>query len=171
MKARRRSVYLNKNERALRPNWEKSDTLMKFLGEPGVRWRADPVFHSVIVDDPKVARRLKKEFGCVDISTTVRAFLSRRQGVRIVGCDAFSGMLVYSAPNDVLYHVDTRTWAPTPMPDISLAYAFYGLGRAAHDAPLEYTSISEAVRAFKPEAHKAKKEWLRRHGAELGIGP
>ena len=157
---RARNVFVRGDEVVLKPTVERARDVMNFLEKNGAEWRTDPVFQSVIVADRRATKKLIKHYDCEDMTEDVRQFLASER-VRIVGCHAFDGMLVYSASDDLMYHVDARSFLASPLPRFGLAYGFAGLGRPPHDgAPLEYDSVSAAIQAYKREATIVRRDWL-----------
>ncbi len=161
-----KSLRLEGDELALRPDWRMAPELSEYLSQPTIRWRTDPVSQCVIVKESESAAVLKERFGATDETQAIRELVARDHGVKVIGCDPMDGMIVYSFSDDVLYRVDAMSLRVAPLPQAYLALEFGGLGRAARNgAPTEFDSIEEAIELFRREARKAQRRFLRKHSA------
>ena len=97
---------------------------MAFLQRSKARWRIDPVFQNLVVQDLEIASKVQKKFGFRDESDRGREFISRGQGVRVLGCGAFAGMLLYDLSDDLLYHFEAMTLQASLVPDSGLVWTF-----------------------------------------------
>ncbi len=149
-------------EAALEPDWQTIPELLADFEASGARWRLDPIWHYLIVDRPNVGR-LIAEYGCADVTTEFKKQLKRRDGVRVVGCELFAGMLVFDLADQLLYHVDSERFTPSPVGE-EVAVHFRGLGRpAAHNVPYNFDSMNDAIEAYKGHVREAQTGWAKRH--------
>lgn len=156
--------HINEGEIALRPDWERKDELLDFLDKKSAVYRVDPMFHHIVVEDADIAESLKRGYACEDVTSDVTKTLSRRQGVLVVGCNDFRGMLVYNFADDLLYLVDAGTFDAKPLPNLTMAYCFKGLGRAiAYEKRVKLESMSQAIDAYKKCVITAKRDFAKRN--------
>jgi len=138
--------------------------VVQACAQHNIHWRIDPVFQFIAATG-SAAKKILSEIGCSDATAEVRRLARRKTGVRIVACERFAGMLVYSFEDRMLYHVDADTFTAAPVLDYAMAAHFKGLGKAsAYKIPNDFNTLSEAILAFQGHARRAQLKWLDEKG-------
>jgi hypothetical protein len=161
-----RKTFLRRDEIALKPEWHRIQDITGYLARRDAVWRLDPLLHFIAVRDEDIAEHLKKRFGCQDATLEMRALVAQRNGVRVIGCERYAGMVVYNFADNEIYRVDTSDFKPKRIERAETVLNFPGLGRAAAaGVPFNFPSMKAAISAFKHHAVEEQRSWLRRHAA------
>ena len=158
-----RQIHLEEAERALRPDWARSEALFQRLMLWEGPWRTDPVLQCIVLEGSDFADNLLREgLALEDRTEAERHFLSQESGVRIIGWDPFGGILIYGLTKDQFTLYDPYSFTPKADLPIWAAFGMQGLGRETPQRQTDFKTGEEAVASLKPECRRLQWGWIQK---------
>lgn len=164
----RRLVHLDDNELALKPDWAQAEALVNFLySSPDNPWRLDPINHCIVVPQGDFAQSLQQRLSFTDQTESVRQFLSKSSGVRIIGWSPYAGITLYEIDKqlgDYIVFINSYNYHERhAFHDLIFALGCEGAGRETPSGQIDFETVDDAVNSLAPEIHRLHREWLERH--------